>query len=154
MKQASLIIFTVLCLAVSCTKKSEQGYVCKNEPACGDIRCVAFWSKLHFTITDKNTGSDLLFGTNASLTAADIKLYFKKNSPYQQAAFMVDNNKKELVCFAAADTMALQIKDGPLQYLLVKKFCSFECCSRTAVEVIQEGALLIADDKKLIRFRN
>ncbi|NCU05724.1 MAG: hypothetical protein GXC73_17275 [Chitinophagaceae bacterium] len=154
MKHTLLVVFTVIGLSLSCTKKSEQGYVCKNEPACGDIRCVAFWSKMHFTIADKKTGADLLFGSNASLTPADIKLYFKQNSPYQQAAFYVDNSKKELVCLATSDTMALQVKDGALQYLLVKKFCSFECCSRTAVEVVQEGTLLVADDKKLVRFRN
>lgn len=148
-----LIIISVLSLFVSCTKKSEQGYQCKNDLVCPAVVCVAYWSNLHFTIVDKATGADLLFGANPTLTAADIKLYRKQNSPYTEVPLLVDNNKKRLFTLQANDTMALQIKNEALQYLLVKKFCADECCARTAVEVRHEGKLLIANDEKIIRFR-
>lgn len=54
---------------------------------------------------------------------------------------------------SAADTMAIQIKDEPLQYILVKNFCANECCSRTAVEIVHEGNFMIADKQKLFRFK-
>lgn len=153
MKHAILIILASLSLFVSCKKKSEQGYQCKTDLICPAVVCVAYWSNLHFTITDKATGRDLLFGSNPSLTAADIKLYRKQNSPYTEVPVLVDDNKKRLFTLQASDTMALQIKNEALQYLLVKKFCADECCARNAVEVKQEGKLLIANEEKLIRFR-
>lgn len=153
MKHLLLIIFASLSLFVSCKKKSEQGYQCKTDLICPAVVCVAYWSNLHFTIVDIATGRDLLFGSNPTLTAADIKLYKKQNSPYTEVPVIVDNNKKQLYTLQAADTMALQIKNGSLQFLVVKKFCADECCARTAVEVKHEGRLLIADEQKLIRFR-
>lgn len=153
MKHPFLIILASLSLLVSCKKKSEQGYQCKTDLVCPAVVCVAYWSNLHFTITDKATGRDLLFGSNPTLTAADIKLYRKQNSPYTEVPVLVDNNKKRLYTLHAADTMALQIKNESLQFLVVKKFCADECCARTAVEVKHEGRLLVADEQKLIRFR-
>lgn len=153
MKYPFLIILASLSLFVSCKKKSEQSYQCKTDLICPAVVCVAYWSNLHFTIVDKATGRDLLFGANPTLTAADIKLYKKQNSPYTEVPVLVDNNKKRLFTLQASDTMALQIKNEALQYLLVKKFCADECCARTAVEVKHEGTLLIADEQKLIRFK-
>ena len=153
MKHPFLIILASLSLFVSCKKKSEQGYQCKTDLICPAVVCVAYWSNLHFTIIDKATGRDLLFGSNPTLTAADIKLYRKQNSPYTEVPVLVDNNKKRLFTLQASDTMALQIKNEALQYLLMKKFCADECCARNAVEVKQEGKLLIANEEKLIRFR-
>lgn len=148
-----LIILASLSLFVSCKKKSEQGYQCKTDLICPAVVCVAYWSNLHFTITDKATGRDLLFGSNPTLTAADIKLYRKQNSPYTEVPVLVDNDKKRLFTLQASDTMALQIKNESLQFLVVKKFCADECCARNVVEIVQEGKLLIANEEKLIRFR-
>ncbi len=153
MKHLLLIILASLSLFVSCKKKSAQGYQCKTDLVCPAVVCVAYWSNLHFTITDKVTGRDLLFGSNATLTAADIKLYRKQNSPYTEVPVLVDNDKKRLFTLQASDTMALQIKNESLQFLVVKKFCADECCARNAVEIVQEGKLLIANEQKLIRFR-
>ncbi|HLP36833.1 hypothetical protein [Lacibacter sp.] len=153
MKHLLLIILASLSLFVSCKKKSEQGYQCKTDLICPAVVCVAYWSNLHFTIVDKATGRDLLFGSNPTLTPADIKLYKKQNSPYTEVPVLVDNDKKRLFTLQAADTMALQIKNGSLQFLVMKKFCADECCARTAVEMKHEGRLLIADEQKLIRFR-
>lgn len=153
MKQTLLIIVTTLLLFVSCNKKTERTYVCKEDLICPAVVCVAYWSNLRFAVTDKATGRDLVFGTNPTLTAADIKLFIKQNSPYTEVPVLIDSVKKQLYTMRAADTMALKIKNEPMQYLLVKKFCSDQCCARTAVEVVQEGNLLIADEQKLIRFR-
>jgi hypothetical protein len=127
--------------------------VCKEDLICPAVVCVAYWSDLRFAVTDKATGRDLLFGTNPTITAADVKLFIKQNSPYTEVPVLIDSVKKQLYTMRAADTMALKIKNEPMQYLLVKKFCSDQCCARTAVEVVQEGKLLIADENKLIRFR-
>ncbi len=153
MKQTLLIILAILLLVVSCKKKTERTYVCKEDLICPAVVCVAYWSNLRFAVTDKATGRDLVFGTNPTLTAADVKLFIKQNSPYTEVPVLIDSVKKQLYTMRAADTMALKIKNEPMQYLLVKKFCSDQCCARTAVEVVQEGNLLIADEQKLIRFR-
>jgi hypothetical protein len=153
MKHSLLIVIAVLSLFISCKKGNDNSYICKEPQVCAAVVCVAYWSYLNFTITDKATGKDLLFGSNPKLTAADIKLYMKQNSPYTEVTVFVDSGKKRLFTLRAADTMALQIKNEPLQYLLVKNFCGDECCSRTAVEIVQEGKLLIADEQKLIRFK-
>ena len=153
MKHLLLIILASFSLFVSCKKKSEQGYQCKTDLVCPAVVCVAYWSNLHFTIVDKATGRDLLFGSNPTLTAADIKLYRKQNSPYTEVPVLVDNDKKRLFTLQASDTMALQIKNESLHFLVVKKFCADECCARNAVEIVQEGKLLIANEQKLIRFK-
>lgn len=153
MKQTLLIILAILLLFVSCKKKTERAYVCKEDLICPAVVCVAYWSDLRFAVTDKATGRDLVFGTNPTITAADVKLFIKQNSPYTEVPVLIDSVKKQLYTMRAADTMALKIKNEPMQYLLVKKFCSDQCCARTAVEVVQEGNLLIADEQKLIRFR-
>jgi hypothetical protein len=153
MKHSLFIAIAALSLFISCKKENENRYVCKEPQVCAAVVCVAYWSYLNFSITDKATGKDLLFGSNPTLTAADIKLYTKQNSPYTEVPVFIDNDKKRLFTLRATDTMALQIKNEPLQYLLVKKFCADECCARTAVEIVQEGKLLIADDQKLIRFK-
>lgn len=153
MKQTLLIILAILLLFVSCKKKTERTYVCKEDLICPAVVCVAYWSNLRFAVTDKVTGRDLVFGTNPTLTAADVKLFIKQNSPYTEVPVLIDSVKKQLYTMRAADTMALKIKNEPMQYLLVKKFCSDQCCARTAVEVVQEGNMLIADEQKLIRFR-
>lgn len=153
MKQTLLIILAILLLFVSCKKKTESTYVCKEDLICPAVVCVAYWSDLRFAVTDKATGRDLVFGTNPTITAADVKLFIKQNSPYTEVPVLIDSVKKQLYTMRAADTMALKIKNEPMQYLLVKKFCSDQCCARTAVEVVQEGKLLLADEQKLIRFR-
>ncbi len=152
MKQTLLIILAILLLFVSCKKKTERTYVCKDDLICPAVVCVAYWSNLRFAVTDKATGRDLVFGANPTLTAADVKLFIKQNSPYTEVPVLIDSVKKQLYTMRAADTMALKIKNEPMQYLFVKKFCSDQCCARTAVEVVQEGNLLIADEQKLIRF--
>jgi hypothetical protein len=117
------------------------------------VACFAYWSNFNYTIIDGRTGKDLLFGSNPTLTPADIKLYVKSNSAYIEIKTFADSTKNSMVTLTASDTMALQIKNEPLQYILVKNFCSNECCSRTVVEILYEGRLLIADENKLIRIK-
>ena len=153
MKQTLLFIFSVIVLFVSCKKKTENRYVCKEGLICPAIVCAVFVSKLHFTVTDKTSGIDLVFGTNPTLKAADIKLFVKQNSPYTEVPVLIDDAKKHLYTLFAADTMALQIKNEPMHFLLIKKYCAEACCQSTAVEVVQEGKLVVADENKLVRFR-
>lgn len=120
---------------------------------CAAVQCIAFWSYLNFSIVDKTTGEDLVFGTNATLTPADVKLFVKSNSPYRQITTIADSSAKILRTMGAADTMSIQIKNEPLQYIVIKRFCSNECCSRTAVELVYEGQLLTADKNKVFRIK-
>lgn len=153
MKYSFLIIAICITPFVSCKKKAENRFDCGESVVCPAVVCVAFWSNFNFTIVDGKTGADLIYGSNPTLTAADIKLYIKSNSPYTQMPLINDVDKKQLRTMSAADTMAIQIKDEPLQYILVKSFCANECCSRTAVEIVHEGKLLIADKQKFFRFK-
>lgn len=120
---------------------------------CAAIQCVAFWSNLNFSIVDKTTGKDLIFGTNPTLTPADVKLFVKSNSPYRQITSFVDSSTNIMRTLTASDTMAIQIKNEPLQYIVVKTFCNNECCSRSAVELVYEGQLLIAEKNKVFRIK-
>lgn len=149
------LFYLVLCCFVvfSCTKNNDSHYDCGPTPICTMVACFAYWSNFNFTLIDGITGKDLLFGSNPTLTPADIKLYAKSNSAYIEIKIFADSTKNSLVTLTASDTMALQIKNEPLQYILVKNFCNNECCSRTAVEVFYEGRLLIADKNKLIRIK-
>lgn len=140
-------------LFFSCVKNNNTRYDCGPTPMCAAVLCFAFWSNFNFTLVDGITGKDLLFGTNPTLKPSDIKLYAKSNSAYIEIKIFADSIKNRLVTLTASDTMALQIKNEPLQYILVKNFCNNECCSRTAVEVFYEGQLLMADKNKLIRIK-
>lgn len=120
---------------------------------CAGIQCIAYWSYLNFSIVDKTTGKDLIFGTNPTLTPADVKLFVKSNSPYSQVRTLADSSSNTLLTLTAGDTMAIQVKDEPLQYILIKTFCGSDCCSRTAVELVYEGQLLVADKNKVFRVK-
>jgi hypothetical protein len=147
----SLVLYCFLFF--SCVKNKDSRYDCGPTPMCPMVACFAYWSNFNFTLIDGITGKDLLFGNNPTLTPADIKLYAKSNSAYIEIKIFADSSKNSMITLTASDTMALQIKNEPLQYILVKNFCSNECCSRTAVELFYEGRLLIADEKKLIRIK-
>ena len=151
------ILFSVLvvcCLFFSCEKNEEPvSYNCGPTTICAAIQCIAFWSNFSFSIVDRNTGKDLIFGSNATLTPADVKLFVKSNSPYRQIMSFADSTTNSLRTMSAGDTMAIQIKNEPLQYMLVKTFCTNECCSRSAVEILYEGQLLTADKNKVIRIK-
>lgn len=114
--------------------------------------CLVTWSYLVFSIVDKTTGKDLIFGPNPTLTPADVKVFGKSNSPYIQTATLADSFT-HLIRTLACDTMAIQIKNEPLQYIIVKTFCRNECCNRTAVELVYEGQLLIADKNKVFKIK-
>lgn len=128
-------------------------YDCGPAPVCAAVVCIAYWSHFNFSLVDKTTGKDFVFGSNPTLSPADIKLYVKNNSPYREVSLWADSNNNVLRSMLAADTMAIQIKNEPLQYMLVKTFCTNECCSRTAVEMLYEGQLLIADKNKTFRIK-
>ncbi|MFT3846160.1 MAG: hypothetical protein QM725_13980 [Lacibacter sp.] len=148
------ILFSVVLLSMlifSCQKQEENKFDCGATPAC-NVQCIAFWSYFNFSIVDKNTGEDLLFGNNPTLTPSDIKLFVKSNSPYRQIVVLADSSTKILRTYGANDTMALQVKNEPLQYIVVKNFCG-DCCSRTVVEMVHEGQLLVADKSKVIRIK-
>lgn len=145
----SILGFTLLLF--SCQKHDENKFDCGQTPACA-YQCIAFWSYFNFTIVDQNTGQDLLFGSNATLLPSDIKLFVKNNSPYRQIDLYVDSTLKVLRAVSANDTMALQVKNEQLQYIIVKNYCG-ECCSRTAVDIVHEGQVLIADKNKVIRIK-
>ncbi|MBY0479298.1 MAG: hypothetical protein K2Q24_16740 [Chitinophagaceae bacterium] len=151
-------IFFLLLTALfffSCNRRDEPiGYHCTGAPpACAAVMCIAFWTNFNFTLIDAQTGNDLLFGSNPSLSVADIKLFVKTNSPYREVKLWADSNNNRLYSMTASDTMALQIKNEPLKYLLVKKFCSTDCCSRTVVEMQYEGQLHVADKNQFFRIK-
>ncbi len=140
-------------LFFSCNKEEEQvHYDCGPTPMCTHIACIAYWTNFSFSLVDKVTGKDLVFGSNTALTSADVKLFVKTNSPYREVNLWADSTNNVLRTMIGADTMAIQIKNEPLQYLLVKTFCG-DCCSRTAVEILYEGQLLAADKNKTFRIK-
>jgi hypothetical protein len=154
MKRNFSAIVLLSALLFGCAKqKDDQQYNCGPVHPCNGIQCVAFLTYFNFTIVDEATGADLVFGSDPTLLPSDIKLFVKSNSPYIQISALQDQNSKSITTIFGSDTMALQIKNEPLKFIVVKQFCSTDCCSRTAVEILYEGNLLIADDKKRIRIK-
>jgi hypothetical protein len=150
MKIKILLPLALTVILFSCKKNNNEIYTCNPPPLCNDINCIAFLSNFSFTIVDKTTGADLIFGSNPTLTPADVKLFFNSASQYVISKY-TDSTKKAFSTIFARDTMSLQIKNEPLKLITVKLFCLKDCCSREAVEIIYDGNLLVADDKNLIR---
>lgn len=137
------------CFLFSCNRKEENiPYDCGPAPVCAAVVCIAYWTNFSFSLIDQVTGKDLVFGSNPALTPADVKLFVKNNSPYREVKIWADSTSNVLRTMVGADTMAIQIKNEPLQYLLVKTFCG-DCCSRTVVELLYEGQLLSANKNKV-----
>jgi pectate lyase len=153
MKIKILLPLVFIVILFSCKKNKEDGYNCGVSPKCYNILCVAFLSNFSFTVVDKTTGNDLIFGNNTTLTPGDIKLFVKQNSPYTAITTFADSTKKTMATVFARDTMALQIKNEPLKFITVKTFCSRECCGTNAVEIIYDGNLLVADAENVIKIK-
>jgi hypothetical protein len=152
MKIKILLPLALMFILFSCKKNKHEVYTCSSSLLCNNINCIAFLSNFKFTIVDKTTGSDLVFGSNPTLTPADVKLFFNSNSQYGIQTY-TDSTKKAFSTIFARDTMSLQIKNNPLKLITVKTFCSKGCCSRDALEIIYDNNLLVADDKGVIRIK-
>ena len=150
LKNILLILFAALFF--SCKKNKDVAYNCPNNLKCGNIQCIAFWSNFNFTIIDKATGNDLIFGNNPSIPTSDIKLFYKANTQ-NEISKITDVASKSLRIITARDTMALQIKNEPLKTITVKLFCPKDCCSQTAVEIIYDGEMLTAGDNNIFRLK-
>jgi hypothetical protein len=149
MKIKILLPLVLIVILFSCKKNNNDAYA---SLLCNNINCIAFLSNFSFTIVDKTTGGDLVFGSNPTLTPADVKLFFNSNSQYAIQKY-TDSTKKAFSTIFASDTMSFQIKNEPLKLITVKTFCSKGCCSRDAVEIIYDGDLLVANDKGVIRIK-
>ena len=152
MRLKKLLLPGIALLLFSCKKNKETGYNCNYLPACASVQCIAFWSYFNFTIVDKTTGNNMLFGSNSSLNPADIKIFYKTTTQYEIAKYP-DSITKAIKVFSISDTIALQIKNEPLKIITVKTFCSKECCSTTAVEIMYDGNLLVADGSYIFRIK-
>ena len=115
--------------------------------------CLISYSSFKFTITDKTTGSDLVFGSNPTLTSADAKLFITLNSSYTPIAVFTDSLQWSLNTIFARDTMGLQIKNEPLKSITVKTFCAKDCCGVIATEIKYDGNLLSPDDSNVFSIK-
>jgi hypothetical protein len=152
MKIKNLLLLAFIVTLISCKKHKNDTFACDTSLLCNNVNCITFLSNFSFTIVDKTTGADLIFGSNPTLTPADVKLFFNSNPQYGIQKY-TDSTKKAFSIISASDTMSLQIKNEPLKLITVKAFCSKGCCSRDAVEIIYDGDLLVADDKGIIRIK-
>lgn len=153
MKTTFLLLSAVVLLFLSCKKNNETNTNCAPVTACPQVLCLFFSSSFKFTITDKTTGSDLIFGSTPTLTPADVKLFIKSNASYTAVTVITDSSQRTLNTLFARDTMALQIKNEPLKTIIVKTFCAKDCCGVTATEIKYDGNLLFADDKDVINIK-
>lgn len=119
---------------------------------CGDIQCVAFHSNFSVRLVDKSTGNNLLFGVNPLLTSSDIKFYYNAATQFPINKH-IDTINETVNLLAAKEIMGLQLKSDPVKQINIKTFCEDGCCSRTAVEIMYDGELLTADDKKIFTIK-
>ncbi|MGF2414068.1 hypothetical protein [Ferruginibacter sp.] len=88
-------IFTIISICsfvlLSCKKNKETINNCGSPIACPDVMCLIAYSSFKFTTTNKTTGSDLVFGSNPTLTPADVKLFIKSNSSYTSITVFTDS---------------------------------------------------------------
>ncbi len=153
MKLKNILAAAIIGLLFSC-KKSESVITtkCKMSVICGDIQCITSTTNINFRLVDKNTGNNLLFGVNPVLTINDVKLYSNSTTQFQINKY-ADTLSQSLQVMYASEMMNLQVKNEPLKQISIKTFCDYGCCSRTAVEIMYDGELLIADDKNIFTLK-
>ena len=150
-----LLVLLYLCFSVflfSCKKNYSAAYSCGKEIT--DCHCDPFFfTNFYFTIVDKTTGEDLIFGNNPTLASSDATLFFNYNPPTTHIPQYVDSTNKAIIIEFTKDTMWLQIKNEPLKMITVKKYCLKFCCNLFAVEIVYDGIVYVADDKNIIRLK-
>lgn len=153
MKTRFLLLLAFVLLLFSCKKNKETTNSCGSPIACPAVMCLIFHSGFKFAIKDKTTGSDLVFGSNPTLTPADVKLFIKSNPSYTPITVFTDSLQWSLNTIFARDTMALQIKNEPLKTITVKTFCAKDCCGVITTEIKYDGNLLSPDDSNVFSIK-
>jgi hypothetical protein len=154
MKAKFFLLSAVIALLMgSCKKNKIVSNNCNPAIACPDMMCLFFSRSFKFTVTDKTTGSDLIFGSNPVLAPADIKLFIRSNASYTPVIFLADSTQRSLNTVFARDTMELQIKNDPLKRIIVKTFCAKDCCGVIATEIEYDGSLLTANNSNIFSIK-
>lgn len=145
-------------LLYSCKKNVESTVDCGPAPAnCGycDFGTMDYFS---FTLVDKTTGNDLIFGSNPSISISEIKLFYNTVPLSYQIPFDIDSTNKLLKSYKSAtfisrDTMWMQIKNDPIKKILVSTNCSKICCSSSITEIMYDGNTYVAGINDLIKIK-
>lgn len=121
-----LIILITSCLGLACKKNNSGGC---PEPAlnCTGINCLLYNYIFDFRITDKNTGTDLVFGSNPRYTTSDVKLY-NDAAQSSEIPLTIDNTAGVFKTQLAAQEMYLVVAGTDI-YKLDATFKAVDCCS-------------------------
>lgn len=158
MRKKLLICLCLPILIYSCKKDDQNTSDCSPASTdCGycDFGIVDYFS---FTLVDKTTGNDLIFGSNPSISISEIKLFYNTVPLSYQIPFDVDNANKFLKSYKSAtfisrDTMWMQIKNDPIKKIIVSTYCSKICCSSSITEIVCDGNIFVAGINDLIKIK-
>ena len=134
-------IISVFLLSPSC-KKSKTANCSEPDLDCSSVLCIAHWNYFEFKLTDKKSGTDLVFGSNPRYTTADIKLFLDA-SRTMPVNINADMTNKKFTCMSARNEMYLEIK-GTSVYKLNAGFKAVDCCS-DRVKSLQINGTVICD---------
>jgi hypothetical protein len=158
MRRISLLFLCLAFLIFSCKKNNQTISDCGPAPAsCGycDFGTLDYFS---FTLVDKTTGTDLIFGINPPIAVSEIKLFHNTTPLSYQVPFEIDSTNKLLKSyksstFISRDTMWLKIKNDVEKKIVVITYCSKTCCSSNITEILYDGNTYFAGINDLIKIK-
>lgn len=133
-----ILVLLIFCLlSLSCHKSQNC-----EEPNmdCSTVRCFALIINFDFRLVDKNTGTDLVFGTNPRYTIHDIRL-FSDAALSATIPLTVDSTKKIFQTSFASSEMWLEI-NGANVYKLNADFITVTCCSQKVKNLSLDGRMI------------
>lgn len=153
-----IVPISLFILLTSCKKNVENNDCGSSPSSCGycDFGETDYFS---FTLVDKTTGADLIFGSNPTIAFSEIRLYHNTTPLSYQVPFEIDNTNKLLKSyrsssFTSRDTMWLKIQGDVEKRIVVKTYCSKACCSSTITEISYDGETYFAGSNDLIKIKH
>jgi len=133
-------IISVFVLSSSCKKsKTETGSCSEPQLDCSTILCIAHWNNFDFKLSDKASGTDLVFGSNPRYTTSEVKL-FANAARTIEIGITADMANKKFQCMTAINEMYLEVK-GTV-YNLTATFRKIDCCVSRVKSISIKGTLI------------
>jgi hypothetical protein len=125
MKKFFILLFIPV-MIISC-KKARNNKCDPPELNCADIMCITHNYTFGFRIVDKETGADLVFGSNPRYTTSDIKLYSDASATIPIPLFVDSPNKAIRTSFARPKMYMTLGAGSPI--MLDAEFAAVACCA-------------------------
>jgi hypothetical protein len=134
------IILALLIISFFSCSKSDSKNCDGPELDCSSVRCLMHGFNFDFRLTEKSTGTDLVFGSTPRYTINDIELYADlfRTTPLP---LTFDHSNKIIQTVMAKDEMYLVIKNTDV-YKLTAEFRTETCCASRVKSLSVNGQLV------------